>query len=129
MTCKNPTTLKNWAPQFCGNKTTKTSKCGGECLKFRCYITSSQSVIGYSITISTIENTDIQQGQIYALNIDKNNYVDYAFLCRSAVINNKVYLKIYDDKDVLPNTPTYTITITNNKCDYDVRVVVPPPNN
>ena len=37
MTCKKNTTLKNWTPQLCCNKTTKpTSKCGGECLTFKC---------------------------------------------------------------------------------------------
>jgi hypothetical protein len=57
---------------------------------------------------------------LYSLNSD---FIGDAFLCRSAVIKNTVYVKIFNAQSCeVFNSETKTIAITDNKCVYDVTV-------
>ncbi len=120
MTCKKNTTLKNWTPQLCCNKT--TSKCGGECLKFKCYVNNPsgldiQVIIGGEI----VEGDTL--GQNYVINTKDNGPIGDAFLCRSTIKNNTVNVYIIVDKIFLKDETK--INITDNKCEYVVKLEIP----
>ena len=104
-------------------KTKPTSKCGGECLRFKCFVKNPEQITDLKIVVSTIENTDLQQGQIYFLDVDKTGDVNDAFLCRSALKENKVYVKLTNG-DGKVEYDNEVITITDNICDYDVSIEV-----
>jgi len=105
---------------------------GGDCLTFRCYTNLPKNSDEYFMIISTSDFdpsdfapreliTKENVGQNYILSLDKPNsdFIGNAFLCRSVVINNKVYVKIFSPEPI-NSYVIETIDITDNKCVYDV---------
>ena len=119
MTCKKNTTLKNWTPQLCCNKT--TSKCGGECLKFKCYL-NNPSKIEIELLIGSEFFIDKQPiGQVYYKYTSEDGFIENVFLCRSAIKNKTVYVYGFDEDKNLVVEDTITI---DNKCEYRVNLEV-----
>jgi hypothetical protein len=95
---------------------------GGDCLKFKCYLNNpAQLFTVLRLTTNKIEIDEEPKGQSFILNSEDNGYIGDAFLCRSAVKNNKVYVYVDVNKNKIYKT---VINITDNKCDYDVRTEV-----